>query len=344
MSKLTCQDGLESIRIGSVRDDVRIGPKDQPNYKSCPANDRARNDGRISSLDALGAKLRVDYPNCKIYYFLRGPRIASRYKETRLLNGQGLLDRRGNVATGDAWKTIFDKMKAAQTANVVSHLQPQPSGLPGHNTGRWSNIIFTKDKGGKYIITPTYIPAHYLPRLMTPHNEHLIRVVIDTCIFEGREEDLLKLVGLYDEGIQMTTIPQVMKELKAGEKDGARLRMKWMREILDRKPYQKVTLQDVAAKSKPKYYAESKLPTQDDWLTGDLAIRQQLGRVIQALEGLGKNTPVVLFVTQDFGCGELMRAIGTEKAVYIVLRVDMNVKGKAFLDMVYNTLRPWLKI
>jgi len=137
-------------------------------------------------------------------------------------------------------------------------------------------------------------------------------------------------------------VPEVVKELAEGHDGKTRLR-KW-NEIMDRKKPRPIVENDVLASSLPTEYGDNTLPrTAENHLQGDLAIRVQTGRLIEALKtrSNGKRL-IVLFITQDYGCAELMKAIKVNGAIFITLRVDADEKGKMFLDIVYNMIRAYL--
>jgi hypothetical protein len=187
-------------------------------------------------------------------------------------------------------------------------------------------------------IEPTFEPLVCLAPRVTTGSFDAVRVILDGCVLDGRDSDLLEFVGRFKGDIQMTSLPEVVAELGRGWDGKKRLRL-WNK-IMRRKQSTKVNEEDVLPRSEPMVYGDNCAPTLGPHMRGDLAIRIQLSVVIAMLERTLRGKRVmVLFVTQDYGCCELMRAVGTASAEYRCLRVDVEETGVIFQNILYDQTR-----
>jgi len=346
--KADIQNALEAVQISSTFTDLRARRRNAvTDFRTCPSGDKPRNYLRLQSLHDTAALLQRSYPSCVIHTFLKGQRLSGRYNEIRNNPGNHILKGYGKVFSGaNCMKDFFDTMDSlSQIKGFMKNgkpskaTQPKPFASNGPITGSWTELNVDT---GDIKINPTFSPAVEISATIKPAPDTAIRVLIDGCVLDGRVRDLLDFVDRFEGDIEMSRVPEVVKELAEGHDGKTRLR-KW-NEIMDRKKPRPIVENDVLASSLPTEYGDNTLPrTAENHLQGDLAIRVQTGRLIEALKtrSNGKRL-IVLFITQDYGCAELMKAIKVNGAIFITLRVDADEKGKMFLDIVYNMIRAYL--
>lgn len=317
-----------------------------PDYQSCPPGDQQRNDERLQCLYKTAQLLRVSYPTCTIRFFINGQRLSGRYHEIKDLEGTRQLAEFGDVEYGEeAWQkasTTLDSLSRFKAVADFQSVQPQPFGSTAGNTGSWSEVMENSDKS--WYIKPTYVPASSIsvkPQLKPTHGT-AIRLIIDANILQRRDKVLLKLVGMFQGDIQMTSLPEVVKEMSRG-KDAFR-RMAAHAKIMSLKKSTTVTSKSVEASSRPMDFGVDTPPKLGPHLFADLGITVQLGKVITELErNSTAKKVVVLFITQVSGCSQLARSVKAKEAVYIPLLVEAGEIGNDFMDVVFNQLMPHLE-
>jgi hypothetical protein len=226
--------------------------------------------------------------------------------------------------------------RLGQVDKIGPLVQPVAYGSAHLESSGWSDLIRRK---GKWLIDPKFEPRYRVPKFLRPRQNHVIRIILDSCIFEGREEAILNFVDRFDGDVQLTSLPEIESEVKFGR--GGSARKVWYDKIMLRKPSTRVLKKEVLATTKPTFYGDSSRPIAGPYLAADLGIRYQLGLIIEGLERTMRGkTLIVLFVTQDYGCGELMRAIGPKSSLYIALRVDVDETGQLFQEIVFDQMRP----
>jgi hypothetical protein len=325
-----------------------LRPKDNSavNYLTCPPDDRARNDERIQCLDRTASLLRSSYPTCSIQFFIQGQRLSGRLNEIKNATGIRQLKAHGNIKCGgQAWRdalTALDSLSQInEFARINKPVQPEPFPSTVPSIGSWSNMKLNPN--GSWYIWPSYRPDFSISAKtkLEPASGTAIRLIIDSNILEGRKRALLQLVDMFEGNIQMTSLPEVVKELGRGF-DGSR-RLGDFAEIMRRKVSTTVEKGSVLASSRPIHYADNTPPKIGRHLVADRGITVELGKVIPVLER--KSTTdrlVVIFITQDLGCSQLVRAVGASEAIFIPLRVEVDETGERFKDIVYNQLLPHL--
>jgi hypothetical protein len=85
------QSDLGDFAIGSCGDDIEY-PNNFPAYMPLPVlpqDDEARNDFRIDGFAKCAGVVKAAWPNCQIFFYLRGVRIARRVQD-RGINNVGL--------------------------------------------------------------------------------------------------------------------------------------------------------------------------------------------------------------------------------------------------------------
>lgn len=324
--------------FSDVRPNFRDKFPDSSKNPQYPRADRERLDLRIQAMVDGAEALSLLYPAAKFYFFLRGLRIAGRYSELKAANGVTALDHLGTVHVGRDCRTLRDAdiKRHIEVSKNVTKTQPRsyPSKMPV--TSRWSDLPFDID--GRIIIEPKFEPLLPIPRKVNTGSFQAIRIILDGCVLDGRAKDLLNFVGRFQGDVQMTSLPEVEEELGRGY--GGRSRMDAWRKIMQRKKSTKVELEDVMPSFQPTVYGDDLEPVVGPHLRGDLAIRIQLSKVISTLERtMDKKKLLVLFVTEDYGCGELMRAVGGESAKYRCLRVDKGETGIHFQNILFDQIR-----
>ena len=330
----------------STYTDLRVEPGSVANYLNCPPDDRQRNDERIQCLDRTAALLRSSYPSCSIRFFIQGQRLSGRYNEIKDAAGIRQLQTHGEVKYGEqAWSdalTAWDSLnQTKECAKINKPIQPQPFPSTVPSIGSWSDMKLNSN--GSWYIWPSYRPAFSISAKtkLKPASGTAIRPIIDSNILEGRKRALLQLVDMFEGNIQMTSLPEVVKELGRGF-DGSR-RLGDFAEIMRRKVSTTVEKKSVLASSRPIHYADNTPPKIGRHLVADRGITVELGNVIPVLER--KSTTdrlVVIFITQDLGCSQLVRVVGASEAIFIPLRVEVDETGERFKDIVYNQLLPHL--
>jgi len=138
----------------------------------------------------------------------------------------------------------------------------------------------------------------------------------------------------------MTSLPEIEAELGRG--GGGERRLAWLDKIVPRE--KRVKKGDILATTRPTFYGDSRRPVKGPHLHGDLGIRRQHGAAMGTVERATRGKLLTtLFITQDYGCGELMRAVlsslSSGAAIYKVLRVNADETGELFEKLVSECLQ-----
>jgi hypothetical protein len=289
--------------------------------------------------------LKLRYPKATFRFYLGGQRIAARYAEIVLADGECQLDHFGPVRSGpDAMNVILDidleiSLRSPRTAPApLSTPKSFPSGTPT-NFG-WSDLVVD---AGKWKIDPTFTSPFTIPSVLKPVSDHIVRVMLDGDIIEGREAEFLDIVKRFDGNIEIVLLPKVVMEKKAGSsKKEAEARKKYVKKLLDLKKTTKFPKGALLARARPTLYRNNKTPLPNsNHFEGDLAIRVQLGRAIESLENTWSGQRLtVLWATQDYGNGELMRSVESgDTTTFHVLRVDAGEKGQVLKNLIFGGIQ-----
>jgi hypothetical protein len=329
----------------SCYEDLRPRRGKFQNITSCPPLDRKRNDLRIDQFVANAAALEMQYPGCDVHTFLWGERIAARYHEISL-HGQGPLHQYGNVRLGEVacehWFPVDIDILASVNKNIpVVQPKSYPHGV-ATSTG-WTDL--TKGRGGnwgKWEIAPKYTPQSSVPSRFRPRKDWVVRFSVDANVLEDREAALVQFANRFVDNVKFMGLPAVKIEVKRGGAKG-KLRLKAWKKFMNQKPSEDLSNKDLPLNPTPMVYGVDKAPALGKPLTGDLAIRAQLGLAIERLVKRfrpQKKKVVVVFVTEDYIGGDLTKSVLIDKnwAVFKCLRIDEDEKGNVFEDLLWNAV------
>lgn len=293
--------------------------------------------------------------NATFKFYLRGQRIGSRYNEIVKADGSCQLGDLGHVRVGrDAENLILIDIDTAIARNIstsTSKSKPAPSlampkSFPSGMSTKTGWSAFGKE-GKKWLIKPTFNPRFTLPYKLNPNPGHVVRVMVDGDILDGRETELIDIVGRFEENVEIVILQKVEMERKAGGWRRATKRVEAMARILKaQRKTSKFPKGALLAKSRPTLYEYNKKPQADGpYLAGDLAIRVQLGRAIESLEETWQGQRLtVLWATQDYGNGELMRSVDyKDTTTFKVLRVDSEENGVVFKSLIFGGIKDAFK-
>ena len=340
LAKLTGQMALESVQVEGLYEDLRPRPGRPQNIQKSVPSDAPRNDLRIRAMFDAATALRARWPTMDMYSYLRGEAIAARYNAILKATGVGPLDHfGGRVRLGDVdCQSMVSDIDTL--AHVLKHIPPvQPASYPtgnATNTG-WERLVRTA--AGEWLTYPKYRPRSSAPPRFEAIPDWSVIYIIDANILQERVADLVAFGKRFRGRVKWMSLPYVEHEISQGLEPDRSVRVNGFNQMMAQGGATRLKTQNVSVSVLPTLYKPNKAPVVGKALTGDLAIRAQLGL---AITGVAQRTSkkmrtLVVLATEDYVAAELLRTVTVDPKVKLeCLRVDKREKGQVFQDMLWG--------
>lgn len=295
----------------------------------------------VGSMEAILEKR----PHAGFLVCLRGDPIGSRFealKSDKNSLAQRLLAM-GNVLTAaEAHKfpSVLEKLLNAATIATSSQPQPHPSFLT-QPLLQWAELLRS---GTKWIIDPEMEPLESAPNVISPA-DCTIRLIADTNVHAQLPLVLLELINRLAGDIHMLALPEIWREVVAGKnRIKAERRRENFKRLMGLKPSTWFTVMNRFMRGpRTWYYAWSTDPVLVEPPTGDLRVRSEVALVMDELERNYPGRLLVVYITIDYNCELLVRAVPTESGTLLVIRLDGRETGTdKVLDILCSVMKPWL--